>query len=58
MDTIREFTEVRKNYYALLLAITKNETATKALSQMGISPDEEISWKKFLLSPKRTALSS
>ena len=27
---------LKANYYALLLAITKNETASEALSEMGI----------------------
>ena len=34
---MNDFTKA--NYYALLIAITKNETAKEALSDMGICPD-------------------
>lgn len=30
---------IKANYYALLIAIIKNETAKEALSDMGICPD-------------------
>ena len=29
----------KRNYYALFIAIVKNETAKEALSDMGICPD-------------------
>lgn len=34
---MNDFTKV--NYYALLIAIFKNETAKESLSDMGICPD-------------------
>lgn len=32
---------LKRNYYALLLAVAKNVSAKEALIEMGISPDSE-----------------
>lgn len=32
---------LKRNYYALLLAVAKNVSAKEALIKMGISPDSE-----------------
>lgn len=33
--------DLKRNYYALLLAVAKNVSAKEALIEMGISPDSE-----------------
>lgn len=40
MNELAKLMETKKNYYALFIAIVKNETAKEALMDMGISPDE------------------
>lgn len=41
MDELSRNQILKRNYYALLLAVTKNISAKDALISMGISPDSE-----------------
>ena len=42
MNELLRNEEVKRNYYALFIAITKGETAKDALTDMGICPDNDI----------------